>query len=193
MAETRYTDADQAEPGTAEAVEQAYEVELAGLNESETAQVREALSEAEFLGELDHIDVDAEIQNAQFAEEHREDAELAQREQAEAADAGDYGAASEKAEEVQDNLQEASEQGADLDEAIQENNADVEVLDAAEFQQDNAEYFAEASLDDADVYDAETDMMDDHAVDAAEQADDYAAQGDQGGVYGDQSIHTDNV
>lgn len=193
MAETRYTDIDQAEPGTAEAVEQAYEVEIAGLNESEAAQVKEALSEAEFQGELDQVDVDAEIMNAQFAEENREEAELAQREQAEAADAGDYATASEKAEEVQDNLKEADAQGASLDEAMQENDADVEVLDAAETQQENAEYFAEASLEDADVYDADADTLDDHAVDAADQADAYAEQGDQGGVYGDQSIHTDNV
>ena len=195
MAETRYTDVDQPEPGTAEAVEAQFEVEMAGLNESEAAQVKEAISEAEFNNELDSIDVEAEIMNAEFAEEHREEAEDAQRDQAEAADAGDYGAARENADAVQDNLAEAREDGASLDEATQENNADVEVLEAAEFEQDNAEYFADASLEQAEdgVYDADTDMMDDYAADAADQADDYAQQGDQDGYYGDQSIHTDNV
>ena len=92
-------------------------------------------------------------------------------------------------------LAEAEAQGASLDEATQENDADVEVLEAAEFQQDNAVEFADASLESTEdgVYDADADMMDDYAADAADQADAYAEQGDQGGYYGDQSIHTDNV
>ena len=180
MAETRYTDADKPEPGTAEAVEAQFEVELAGLNDSEAAQVTDAISEAEFMGQLDELEVDAEIQNAQVAEEHREEAEDAQRDQAEAVDAGDYGSAREDAAEVQENLAEAEAQGASLDEATQENDADVEVLEAAEYQQETAEEFAEASLDSVDdgVYEADSDMMDDYAADAADQADDYAQQGD---------------
>ena len=195
MAETRYTDSDKPEPGTAEAVEAEFEVELAGLNDSEAAQVTDAISEAEFAGELAEFDVDAEIQNAQVAEEHREEAEQAQRDQAEAVDAGDYGAARENAEQVQENLAEAEAQGASLDEATQDNDADVEVLEAAEYQQDTAEEFADASLDSVEdgVYEADSDMMDDYAADAADQADDYAQQGDQDGYYGDQSIHTDNA
>ncbi len=195
MSETRYSDIDKPEPGTAEAVEAEYEVELAGLNDSEAAQVTEAISEAEFAGELEDLDVEAEIQDAQFAEEHREEAEAAQRDQAEAADAGDYTAAREDAETVQDNLAEAEGHGASLDAATQENDADVEVLAEAEYQQDVAEEFSEASLESVEdgVYEADSDMMDDYAADAAEQADDYAAQGDQDGYYGNQSIHTDNV
>lgn len=190
MAETRFE-----EDATAESVELQYEVELAGLNDSELGQVKEALSEAEFNGELDQIDVEAQIMDAQFAEEHREEAELAQRDQAEAVDAGDYDAASERAETVQEELNEAQQDGASLDEAVQENNADVEALSGADQAQDDAEYFMEESVDNGtgDVYDAEADVMDDYAADAADQADDYAQEADQGGYYGDQSIHTDNT
>ena len=194
MAESRFEDTP--EPGTAEAVEAQFEVELASLNESEVAQVKEAISEAEFNEELDDVDVEGEIMDAQFAEEHREEAEFAQRDQAEAVDQGDYDAARESAESVQENLGEAQQEGANLDEAIQENNADVEHLQAADDAQDTAEYFMEESGDDApdDVYEAAIeDGMHDYAADAADQADDYASSADQDGYYGDQSIHTDNV
>lgn len=195
MAETRYTDQDQAESNTTEEVMAEYEVELASLNDSELAQVKEALSEAEFNDEIDQIDVEAEITSAQFAEEDRAEAEVVQHEQAHAADAGDIEGAREKAEEVQENLNEASAHGASLNEAQQENDADVEVLTEAEFQADTAEYFEADSADSLEdgEYDADTDAAQDHADDAADSAVDYTEQGDQGGTYGDQSIYTDNV
>jgi hypothetical protein len=195
MAETRYTEQDQAESNTADEVIAEYEVELASLNDSEMAQVKDALSEAEFNNEIDQINVEAEISNAQFAEEDRAEAQDAQREQAQAADNGDVEDAREKAEEVQANLNEASEHGASLNEAQQENDVDVEVLTEAEFQADTAEYFeadSAESLDDGE-YDADTDAAADHADDAADNAVDYTEQADQGGTYGDQSIYTDNV
>ena len=195
MAETRYTEQDQADTNLTEDVLEEYEVELAALNDSEMAQVKEAISEAEFNNEIDQIDVEAEISNAQFAEEDRAEAQDAQREQAQAADNGDVEGAREKAEEVQANLNEASEHGASLDEAQQENDVDVEVLTEAEFQADTADYFeAESaeSLEDGE-YDADTDAAADHADDAADSAVDYTEQADQGGTYGDQSIYTDDV
>ena len=77
MAEVRYDDEDRVE-----ALEETYEVELAGLNENESRQVHDALTEAEFSGELGQVDMDDTILSAQVAEDNREDAELAQREQA---------------------------------------------------------------------------------------------------------------
>lgn len=194
MSEPRYTDIDQPEAGTAEAVEVEYEVELAGLNENEVSQVKEALSEAEFDGSLDEVDVDSEIAEAQFAEEDRAEAEDLREEQVEAADAGDYETAREKAEAVQSELKESSEEhGGDLDSAIDSNAHDVEVLSEAEYQQETAEAF-EADAEDyaEDGSDAADSVMDD-AQDSAEQADDYAADStDYNDTGGDASIYTDN-
>ncbi|MEQ8860909.1 MAG: hypothetical protein RIC56_19865 [Pseudomonadales bacterium] len=194
MSETRYTDDDKSEPGTAEAVEEEFEVELAGLNDSELGQVRDALTEAEFNGELGQLEIDETIQQAQFAEEDRAEAELAQREQAKEADAGDFEAARERAEEVRDNLQDASGHGASLEKASAENANDVQVLTEAEFQQDTAEYFGDAAVDYAeDGSEDSADASADDAADAADIADEQADQGDQDGTYGDQSIYTDNA
>ncbi|MCP5180588.1 MAG: hypothetical protein R3E84_02130 [Pseudomonadales bacterium] len=191
MAEVRYDDEDRVE-----ALEETYEVELAGLNENESRQVHDALTEAEFSGELGQVDMDDTILSAQVAEDNREDAELAQREQAQAADRGDFETAREKAEEVGDNLADASAQGAKLSEAVQENDHDVLVLEEAEFQAESAEAFADGAVVFADA-ETDSDLAAHEAIhdaqDAADTADDYLEQGDQGGTYGDQSIHTDGT
>lgn len=195
MSETRYTDLDDQEPDTAEAVEAMYEVELAGLNENEAAQVKEALSEAEFDNELDSLDVENEIEQAQFAEEDRAQAEELREEQVEAADAGDYETARERAEEVQQELRDSSEEhGGDLDNAINENAHDVEVLSEADYQQEVAEDMGEDAYDYAELESAEgyDESMDD-AYDAADNADSQAAEStDYSDTGGDQSIYTDN-
>lgn len=194
MSETRYTDDERAEPGTAEALEQEFEVELAGLNENELEQVQQALGEAEFNGELDQVDMDQQILDAQFAEGDRQEAEVAQREQAREADEGDVSTARERAEEVQANLSEASGHGAALDRATEENAHDVQVLTDAESQQDSAEYFGDAAIDFAEVGSEDSaDAAATDAADAADAADDNVDEGDQDGVYGDQSIYTDNA
>ena len=191
MAESRYTDVDRPESGTAEAVEAEYEVELAGLDDNEAAQVKEAISEAEFNNELDQLDVDAEIQQAQFAEDDRADAESLREQQVEAADAGDYDTARERAEQVREELRESSdEHGGQLDSALAENAHDVEVLNEADFQQENAEVFEDAAVDLAGTDGADA-AMDDawHADEAADDiADDSTDFADTGG---DSSIYTD--
>ena len=177
---------------TAEKVVEAYEVELAGLSESEREQVVEALSQAELTGELGITDVNDVILDAQGTEQNRQDAEEAQREQAEAADRGDYEEAREQAEEVQDNLQEAEAKGGEFDEALRETGHDVLVLSEAEWQQDIAD---EAVVDAVGYAEAGSEEGADAAGDDAEEvqdaADDYAEQGDQDGVHGDQSIYSD--
>ena len=194
MAETRFDDEDTAEPGTVEAVEQEFEVDLAGLNENETEQVHEALTEAEFAGELDQVEIDEVIADAQQAEDNREEAEIVQRDQVEAREAGDYEGALDSARDVQENLNEANNQGADLDNAVQENAHDVEVLSEADFQQENAEDFTEASVDYAEAGSEDgADAAGDDAINAADSADAYADQSDADGGYGDQTIYTDNA
>lgn len=195
MSEPRYTDIDDATPGTTEAVEVEYEVELAGLNENELAQVKEALSEAEFDGSLDELDVENEIAEAQNAEEDRADAEDLREEQVEAADAGDYETAREKAEEVQLELRESSQDhGGDLDTAIDSNAHDIEVLSEADHQQETAEAF-EADADDyAEQSDEGAESSMDTAMDAADSADAYAQDStDFNDTAGDASIYTDNA
>ncbi|MEM9383508.1 MAG: hypothetical protein AAGA68_00475 [Pseudomonadota bacterium] len=191
MAELRFTDIDRPEPGTAEAVEAEYEVELAGLNDNESAQVKEAISEAEFNNELDQLDVSEELQQAQFAEEDRAAAETLREEQVEAADVGNYDAARERAEQVREELRESSdEHGGQLDAALAENAHDVEVLSEADFQQENAEFFENAVVD---MPSAEgVDGAVDDAWDAQDAADDAAADStDFADTGGDSSIYTD--
>ncbi|MEO0421060.1 MAG: hypothetical protein AAF184_01910 [Pseudomonadota bacterium] len=191
MAESRYTDIDRPEPGTAEAVEAEYEVELAGLNEHETAQVKEAISEAQFNDELDQLDVSEEVQQAQFAEEARAEAETLREQQVEAADAGNYDAARERAEQVRDELRESSEEhGGQLDTALAENAHDVEVLNEADFQQENAEFFEDAVVDMPSGEGADGAL--DDAWDAQDAADDAADDStDFEDTGGDSSIYTD--
>ncbi|MCR9279374.1 MAG: hypothetical protein NXH85_15565 [Pseudomonadaceae bacterium] len=195
MSETRYTDREEFEPETVEAVEAEYEVEMAGLNDNEAAQVKEALSEAEFNNELDSLDVENEIEQAQFAEEDRAQAEELREEQVEAADAGDYDTARERAEQVEQELRDSSEEhGGDLDNAISENAHDVEVLSEADYQQEVAEDMGEDAYDYAELESAEgyDESMDD-AYDAADNADSQAAEStDYSDTGGDQSIYTDN-
>ncbi|MEM1436979.1 MAG: hypothetical protein AAGG11_23225 [Pseudomonadota bacterium] len=195
MAETRYTDAERPEPGTAEAVEAEFEVELAGLNDNETAQVREAISEAEFNNELDQLDVDAEIQQAQFAETDRAEAEELREDQVEAADRGDYETARDRAEDAQHELRDAAEtHGGNLDTALSENARDVEVLSEAEFQQEAAESFEADAIDYAELdSDEGADASLDDAYDAADAADDAAQDStDFADTGGDHSIYTDH-
>lgn len=195
MSETRYTDEDEFEPETIEQVEARYEVEMAGLNDNEAAQVKEALSEAEFNNELDTLDIENEIEQAQFAEEDRAQAEDIREDQVNAADAGDYETARERAEEVQQELRDSSEEhGGDLDNAISENTHDIEVLSEADYQQEVAEDMAEDAYDYAELESAEgyDESMDD-AYDAADNADSQAAEStDYSDTGGDQSIYTDN-
>lgn len=188
MAESRLTDIDRPEPGTAEAVEAEYEVELAGLNDNEAAQVKEAISEAQFNDELDQLDVSEEVLEAQFAEEARAEAETLREQQVEAADAGNYEAARERAEQVRDELRESSEEhGGQLDTALAENAHDVEVLNEADFQQENAEFFEDAAVDLPGGDGALDDAGD--AQDAADDAADDSTDFDDTG--GDSSIYTD--
>lgn len=195
MSETRYTDLDENELNTVEAVEAEFEVELAGLNDNEAAQVKEALSEAEFGNELDSLDVENEIEQAQFAEEDRAQAEELREDQVEAADAGDYETARERAEQVQEELRDSSEEhGGDLDTAINENAHDVEVLSEADYQQEVAEDFDAEAVEYAELDSPEAaDGTADDAYDAAEMADDAADNStDYSDTGGDQSIYTDN-
>ena len=193
MSETRYTDADQAEPGTVEAVEQAYEVELAGLNENEQAQVHEALSDAEFGDALDEVDVHDEIHNAQAAEDLRGEAESERMEQARDADAGDVEGAKEHAMDAQAMLRDAvSEHGGQLDTAVHEATHDVQALSDAQEQLETAETFEDAAIDHSvEGQDQAADSSDAVAEDAYDAADSNVDEADAGGTYGDQSIHTD--
>ena len=193
MSETRYTDADQAEPGTVEAVEQAYEVELAGLNENEQAQVHEALSDAEFGDALDEVDVHDEIHNAQAAEDLRGEAESERMEQARDADAGDVEGAKEHAMDAQAMLSDAvSEHGGQLDTAVHEATHDVQALSDAQEQLETAETFEDAAIDHSvEGQDQAADSSDAVAEDAYDAADSNVDEADAGGTYGDQSIHTD--
>ena len=170
-----------------------HEVELAGLNENERDQVVEALSAADLAGELGVTDINDLILDAQNAEGNRQEAEEAREAQAEAADRGDYEEAHDRALEVQDNLQDAVNQGGQLSEALLETDHDVLVLSEAQWQQEIAD---EAVIDavgyaEAGSEDGVEGALDD-ADDAQDGADDYGNQGDQGGRYGDQSIQTDD-
>ena len=193
MSETRYTDIDKAEPGTVEAVEQEFEVELAGLNENEQAQVHEALTDAQFGDSLDEVDIHEEIQNAQAAEELRDGAEAERVEQAKAADAGDVSGAKEHAMGAREMVDTAvQEHGGQLDVAAHEMAHEVQALTDAEAQLETAETFEDAAVDyGAAGQEDAADSSDDFADDAYDAADSNVEQADAGGTYGDQSIHTD--
>ncbi len=175
-----------------EQVVMTHEVELAGLDENERGQVVEALSAADVAGELGVTDINDLILDAQNAEDNRQEAEEAREAQAEAADRGDYEEAHDRALEVQDNLQDAVNQGGQLSEAQLETHHDVLVLSEAEWRQEISD---EAVIDsvgyaEAGSEDGAEGALDD-AGDAQDEADDYGDQGDQGGRYSDQSIHSD--
>lgn len=193
MSEPRYNDADTAEPGTVEAVEQQYEVELAGLNDNEQNQVHEALTEAQFNDGLDDVNIQDEVQDAQLAEEQRELAEDFRVDQAKAAEAGDIAGAKEFAQGAEVHINNANqEHGADLDTAAHEVTHQVQTLSDAQAQQDTAETFEAAADDYSDPGQeqaAQTSL--DVADDAYNAAEDNVDQADLGGSYGDQSVNPD--
>ncbi|MFK7912280.1 MAG: hypothetical protein AB8B93_00070 [Pseudomonadales bacterium] len=193
MSETRYTDADKAEPGTVEAVEQEFEVELAGLNENEQDQVHEALTEAEFGDSLEDVNIHDEIHNAEVAEELRDTAESERVEQARDADAGDVEGAKEHAMGAEAMLNDAvNEHGGQLETAAHEATHEVQALSDAQEQLETAETFEEAAVDySVEGQDQAAEGSEDFADDAYDAADNNVEQADAGGTYGDQSIHTD--
>lgn len=136
---------------SAEAVSEAYAGDIAALPEEAQAQVKATLEEAEAVGELDHIEMETLLVEAEAAEWRRDEAEASAERREEAIEDGDYDKAAEAAREVQNDLADARDLGQTLDKAEAQAADDTLTLEAAAWDQSIAEESLDAAALDADA------------------------------------------
>lgn len=171
---------------------QSLQMQNAGLSDMEQSNLMAALQKAADEGGLEDFNVDSAVQQAQWAEEAREEAEALQAEQAKAVEEGDWEKAQDLAQQAEYKLEEVQENGGDVAYAeVKQNEDDQANLEWADYHQeiadDNADaaaaYAAEGDLETAEIYA-------DSAADAAGAAADYGEAADQGGAYAEQTVDT---